>query len=199
MKDNCFPCFVYADMQWYQEKCELLARGVCPAGAFHPGGLRAGGSRFCLSVAQMVLIQSSYKLIAVSLYSLARGHFSQPVVRVPGQLSHTITAVPPCSLGAAARDAGHEPSTSTAVSTDPPLSWGHLLHMKLPHRASPSLTAASFSSWDWRLGWAQGWTLPHLFDPVVNSKRHLRTHLTACRLTRETSSAVTAPKTSMFL
>lgn len=68
-------------MQWYQEKCELLALGVCPAGAFQPGGLRAHGSRFCMSMAQMVLIQSAYELIAMSLYSLARGHFSQPVVQ----------------------------------------------------------------------------------------------------------------------
>lgn len=63
------------------EKCELLAQGVCPAGAFQPGGLRAHGSRFSTSMAQMVLIQSAYKLIAMSLYSLACGHFSQPVVQ----------------------------------------------------------------------------------------------------------------------
>lgn len=33
-----------------------------------------------MSTAQMVLIQSAYNLIAVSTYSLARGHSSQPVV-----------------------------------------------------------------------------------------------------------------------
>lgn len=67
-------------MQWYQEKCELLAQGVCPARVFQPGRLRACGSRFCMSVAQMVLTQGAYQLIALSLCSLACGHFSQPAV-----------------------------------------------------------------------------------------------------------------------
>lgn len=189
-------------MQWYQEKCELLAQGVCPAGALQPGGLRARGSRFCMSMAQMVPIQSSYKLIAMSLYSLAAGTFPSPwcgAVRVPGQLIHTITALLPCFLSAAACDAGPEPPTSRAVFMAPPLCQVHLLCVRLPLRASPCQTPASLSSWHWWLRQPQGWTPPHLFDPVVNSKRHLRTYVTACRVTRAVFSAGTAPKTFMFL
>lgn len=171
-------------MPWYQEKCELLALGVCPAGAFQPGGPRACGSRYCMSMAQMVLIQSAYKLIAMSLYSLACGHFSQPVEQGctcawpadPHNLSCT-SLLSQRSRSRCWTRATNLQSRVRCSSTVPASSPAHE-PAKLPHRAAPSLTSARFSSWDWWLRQPQGWTLLHLSDPVINSKRHLRTYLT---------------------
>lgn len=99
---------------------------------------------------QMVLIQSAYKLIAMSLYSLVCGHFSQPVACgcvsswPAGPANHTRTSLL-CSLIATTSNVASSPNLQSCVHSSsiapawPPVQ-GPVMML---HGASPSLTSAA--------------------------------------------------------